>query len=83
MLLILRKMKRSYFANKQFRNYLLYALGVDEKPGIAGEAYFACMTVPPAAPKSCRMSVGGVRNVPKGRFMLQTRPLGFAYKING
>ena len=27
MLLILRKMKRSYFANKQFHNYLLYALG--------------------------------------------------------
>ncbi len=27
MLLMLRKMKRGYFANKQFRNYLLYALG--------------------------------------------------------
>ena len=27
MLLMLRKMKRGYFANKEFRNYLLYALG--------------------------------------------------------
>ena len=27
MLLLIRKIKRAFFANKQFKNYLLYALG--------------------------------------------------------